>query len=678
MMSFDQLIKAAMKYSFAVFATVLLASPAFAADTDIDALFSAWSKPDSPGAVLAVIKDGKVVRRGAYGMADIEREAPNKASTPFHVASVSKQFTAFAIYLLAQDGKLGLDDDIRKYLPELHDFGRTITIRQLISHTSGLRDQWNLLALAGWRLEDVITENDVLRVVSAQKTLNFTPGREHLYCNTGYTLLGIIVKRVAGTSLAAFTKERMFDPLGMTHTHFHDDYQTLVNGRASSYARGRDGKWQYVALSYSNVGATSLFTTVDDLALWDQNFYDGKVGGKALLAQLQTKGKLAGGREIDYAGGLAIGQYRGLDIVEHSGGDAGYRSNIVRFPKEHLSVVILSNAGDLNAPGLSRQVADAYLGTNAEPLPVASAKIEQKEIKLDPQRLDALVGDFALTPSFVISFTKENERLMTQATGQPKFPLFPSSERTFFLKVVEAQFTFDAPGPDGIVNGGTLHQNGQDHPARRVKATVLSDEELRARSGTFYSAELNVIYQISQKDGTLVLHHPRDDMALSAISATTFNAPFPIGKVEYRCDAKRACNSFSINNGRVRNLVFSKVAITPLAPPAPQVSAFAATPVYLRGSMNQWGVGTPLRAKGKQFTATVTLERGSHEFKIGSDDFAAIDFGAVNGSAAMAPGETRKLEAVGANIKLNVPATAAYTFMVDVSDPETPSLTVRQ
>lgn len=677
MMAFSFTIQAAMK-RFALIATVLLAAPAFADDQKIDALFSAWSKPDSPGAVLAVIKDGKVVRRGAYGMADIERESPNKASTSFHIASVSKQFTAFAIHLLAQDGKLGLDDDIRKYLPEMHDFGHTITIRQLIHHTSGLRDQWNLLAMAGWRLEDVITESDVLRVVSAQRKLNFTPGKEHLYCNTGYTLLGIIVKRVSGKSLAAFTKERMFDPLGMKNTHFQDDYQNLVKGRASSYHKGPDGQWKYVALSYSNVGATSLFTTIDDLALWDRNFYDGKVGGMALQALMHTKGKLASGRELDYAGGLTIGKYRGVDFVEHSGGDAGFRSNVVRFPRERLSVVILSNAGDMRPTRIARAVADLYLGADAEPLPVASARPEPKEIKIDPARLDALVGDYALNPSFVISFTKENGQLMTQATGQPKLPLFASGERSFFLKVVDAQFTFDAPGADGIVMGGTLHQNGQNQPARRVKAIVLSKDDLGARAGSYYSEELNVIYKVSQKDGGLVLHHPRGEMPLIQASATTFTAPFPIGTVEYACDAARGCNSFSVSNGRVRNLVFSKVAITPLAPPPAQVSAFSTTPAYLRGSMNAWGVGTPLLASGKQFAARVTLERGSHEFKIGSSDFAAIDFGGMSGRPAMSLGEALKMESVGANIKLNVPAKGSYLFTVDVSDPEAPVLTVRQ
>jgi CubicO group peptidase (beta-lactamase class C family) len=651
------------------------AAPDAAAQKNIDALFAEWSTTESPGAVLAVIKDGKVVRRGAWGMADIERQAANQASTNFHVASVSKQFTAFAIYLLAQDGKLGLDDDVRKYLPEMHDFGATITIRQLIHHTSGLRDQWNLLALAGWRLEDVITEDDVMRVVSAQRKLNFAPGKEHLYCNTGYTLLGIIVKRVSGKSLPAFTKERMFDPLGMKDTHFHDDYQSLVRGRASSYRKGENGDWKYVALSYSNVGATSLFTTVDDLAKWDQNFYDAKVGGKAVLEQMQTKGKLASGKEIDYAGGLVIGKYRGADIVEHGGGDAGFRTSIMRFPKQRLSVVLLSNAGNLSPGRMSRKVADAYLDASVEPLPLASAPKQHKEIALDPSRLDALVGDYALSPTVNISFTKENGKLMTQVTGQGKLPVFASGERTFFLKAVDAQFTFDAPGPDGVVAGGTLHQNG-NHPVKRVTRAVPAKEELALREGLFYSEELNVIYKITQKDGKLVLHYPRGDIVLDQASATSFSAPFPVGTIDFRCDAARGCNSFSLTNGRVRKLVFSKVAITPLAPPEPEVSAFATMPVYLRGSMNAWGMSAPMQASGKVFATRLTLERGAHEFKIGSEDFSAIDFGGMADSAALAVGEARKLESVGTNLKLHVPEKASYLFSLDISDPDRPVLTV--
>ena len=664
-------------------ACLLMYSAAAAADPRIDALFSEWNKPTSPGAVLAVIQDGKVVQRGAYGMADIERAAPNQASTVFHVASVSKQFTAFAIYLLAQDGKLSLDDDVRKYIPDMPDFGAAIKIRHLIHHSSGLRDQWNLLALAGWRLEDVITEDDIMRLVRSQKQLNFAPGKAHLYCNTGYTLLGLIVKRVSGKSLPEFSKERIFDPLGMKNTHFHDDYQVLVNGRASSYAKAQSGNYEYIALSYSNVGATSLFTTVDDLALWDQNFYDGKVGGKEVLAQMQTKGRLINGHELAYGGGLAMGRYRGADVVGHGGADAGFRSNIVRFPKQRLSVVILSNAGDLDPGKLSHQVADIMLGQTLDPLPVASAgpKAQPVEIKLDPAKLDAFVGDFALSPSFVITFTKENGQLMAQATGQDKVPVFASGERTFFYKVVDAQFSFDAPGAgaDAVVAGGTLHQNGRGQAARRITRTVLSAAELSAREGIFYSDELNVLYTLKQKDGKLMLNHPRGELALDLVSPTSFHGGFPIGKLDFNCDAARGCTSFSLDSGRVRNILFSKVTITPVAPPPTPLSPFASTAAYLRGSMNQWNVSTPLKAGARKvFSARVMLERGSHEFKIGSEDFTAIDFGGMPDEAAMAMNQPRKLESVGAPLKLNVPARAEYLFTLDVSDPAAPVLTVRQ
>ena len=220
--------------------TVQARAPAATAK-DIDALLAKWNKPGMPGAAVAVIHNGKIVYKRGVGMADIEREVPITPTTPFHVASVSKQFTAFAIHLLAQDGKLSLDDDIRKHLPELHDFGKTITIRHLINHTSGLRDQWNLLAMAGWRLEDVITEDDIFRLIRRQRALNFEPGHEFAYSNTGYTLLALIVKRVSGQPLPAFAKERMFRPLGMVNTHFHDNYGTLVKGRALSYGRSTAG-----------------------------------------------------------------------------------------------------------------------------------------------------------------------------------------------------------------------------------------------------------------------------------------------------------------------------------------------------------------------------------------------------------------------------------------------------
>ncbi len=672
---------AALCFSLALPAAV--ASAATPSRQQVDALFADWNKPDTPGAVVAVLKDGKTVFQGAYGMADIEREAANKAATSFHIASVSKQFTAFAIHLLAQDGKLGLDDDVRKYLPEMPDYGAPITINQLLHHTSGLRDQWNLLALAGWRLDDVITEGDVFDIVRRQKRLNFAPGKEHLYCNTGYTLLGMIVKRVSGQSLPAFTQARMFGPLGMVHTQFHDDYRSLVKGRASSYVRGPDGAYQYLALSYSNVGATSLFTTIEDLARWDQNFYDGRVGGMAMLAQMQAKGKLGNGREIGYGSGLGLGDYRGLDVVEHGGADAGFRANLMRFPKQHFSVLILSNAGDLDSGKLARDVAELYLGDVMSAAPPAAKSAAPVEVKIAPAKLDAFVGQFALTPNFLLQFTRDGDRLMVEATGQDQLPVFASGERSFFIKAADAEFIFDAPGQDGVVGGGILRQHGHDQPAKRVQPAAADASQLAARSGEFYSEELHVLYTLATRNGKLMLRHPRGEMALQQESDNVFNGGFPIGRLEFRCLAGQGCNSFAINNGRVRKLVFSKVSIKPVGPDAigaefdaPPV--FADTPLFLRGSMNQWSARDRMLPAGPaSYAVKLMLEVGVHEFKIGSEDFTAVDLGAFAGDDAAAPNKPKQLDAVGANLKLTVPVRGSYVFTLDTSDARAPRLTIR-
>ncbi|HZV67263.1 MAG TPA: serine hydrolase domain-containing protein, partial [Telluria sp.] len=302
-------------------------------EQQVDALFAKWNKPDTPGCAVEVIRDGKVLFRKGYGMSDIEQAVPISPTTVFNVASTSKQFTAFAIYLLAQDGKLSLDDDIRKYLPETPNFGKTITIRHLLHHTSGLRDYLNLLVLAGWRIDDVITQDDALGMIQRQRALNFAPGQEYLYSNSGYFLLAQIVQRVSGKPFAAFAKERIFDPLGMKHTLFHEQYGALVPGRALSYMPARDGGYQYVATSSSMVGPGNLLTTVDDLALWDRNFYDARVGGKELIAQLQVPGMLNSGAAIKYASGLFIESYRGLKLVEHSGELPGFGAQLSRFPE---------------------------------------------------------------------------------------------------------------------------------------------------------------------------------------------------------------------------------------------------------------------------------------------------------------------------------------------------------
>lgn len=341
--------------------------PGFAQEMDeerlhkkVDKLFSEWDNPNTPGAAIAIVRDGHIIYRKGYGMANLEYAIPITPSTVFHIASVSKQFTTFSILLLARDGRVSLDDDIRKYIPEVPDFGKKITLRHLATHTSGLRDQWNLLALAGWRLDDVITKDHVMKLVKNQKELNFEPGEEYLYCNTGFTLMAEVVERVTSKTFAEFTRENIFKPLGMTRSLFYDDHEKIVKNRAYSYHKDGDG-YKKSVLSYANVGATSLFTTVEDLSIWARNFENPVVGNLRMMKQMNDRGVLNNGDTISYALGQAVGHYKGLKRISHGGADAGYRTYLARFPDQNFSVMVFSNLADFDPVTIGMKVADFYL-----------------------------------------------------------------------------------------------------------------------------------------------------------------------------------------------------------------------------------------------------------------------------------------------------------------------------
>ena len=544
-------------------ALLMIASAAVADDMSdqVDKLFERLGKPASPGASIAVIRNGQIAYSRGYGLASLEYGIRNSPKTVFHIASLSKQFTAFAIHLLVQDGRIALDDDIRKYVPEMQ-VQSPIQIRHLLHHTSGLRDQWSLLTLAGLRLDDVITEDDILGLLFQQRELNFAPGDEELYSNSGYTLLALIVMRVAGKPFAAFAKERIFAPLGMSDTHVQEGYGTVVPGRAYSYVRTKNG-YRYVALSYSNSGATSVFTTVEDLARWDRNFDTAQVGGPAVLAAMRRRERLNGGREIAYASGLVLGRYRTLPTEEHGGADAGYRAEFLRFPEQHLTVALLANASDLNTPTLARRVADIYLaGTPAlGPLETHPPEIERAVSGTAP-----FLGDFQLRPGFLLTFTSEAHQLMVQATGQPKHPMFASADSAFFLKAAEASVVFDTPAGDGVVATATWRQGGLEMPLVRVHREQPSEAELRACTGDFYSDELRTLYTLSVQDGRLLLRYPRGTVPLTPLTHDVFSARFPIGTVRLVRNPAGECNGLAITTGRVRELAFQKIRLLPAVP----------------------------------------------------------------------------------------------------------------
>lgn len=537
-------------------------APAHAQEVDtskVDQVFAAWDKPDTPGLSLAVVRDGQIVYSHGYGMANLEYGVRNTPTTIFHAASISKQFTAFAIQLLAQEGKLSLDDEVRKYLPELQVQGPPITLRHLLHHTSGLRDQWGLITLAGLRLDDVVTENDILGMLWQQKQLNFPPGEEELYSNSGYTLLGLIIRRVAGQPLAAFAQERIFGPLGMKNTHFLENYGTLVKNRAYSYQRLRSGGYSYMALSLTNVGPTSLLTTVEDLALWDRNFQDAKVGGPAVIAAMLTLGRLNSGRELTYASGLVRNRYRGLPTVEHSGSDAGFRAHILRLPEQRLTVIVLGNTAELAAGELARRVADVYIANVAtEPGRTLPAEVEVQSGDLGPY-----LGEYEMRPGFILNFTTQGNQLMVQATNQPRFAMFASAPDSFFVKAFEASVVFPKTVGSGPVTAATWLQNGREFPLKRFVRDTPTVESLRACAGDYFSEELRTLYSLSERDGKLAVRYPRGVRELTPTTRDVYVGGLPLGVVTFRRNAAGACEGLSITTGRVRDLQFKKVRIAP-------------------------------------------------------------------------------------------------------------------
>ena len=337
----------------------------------VDQLFAAWDREGVPGASVAIAHKGEILYAKGYGEAQLEYNIPNSPTTVFHVASVSKQFTAFAIAYLADQDKIDLDADIRTYLPEMPDFGETITVRHLVHHTSGLRDQWNLLVMAGWRFDDVITEDQIMTLLKRQRELNFPPGEEFVYCNSGFTLMAKIVEKVTGQKFSEWCQEHVFEPLGMNSTQFYDDHERIVPNRSYSYYEAGGGYKKRV-LSYANVGATSLFTTVEDLSKWAWNFEQITVGNQNLMKQMHERGILNSGDTISYAFGQFMGTYKGLKEVSHGGADAGYRTFLLRFPEEAYSIVVLSNLRSFNPGGLAYRVADIYLADKIEEDPPSS------------------------------------------------------------------------------------------------------------------------------------------------------------------------------------------------------------------------------------------------------------------------------------------------------------------
>jgi CubicO group peptidase (beta-lactamase class C family) len=472
----------------------------------VDGVFSFVAR-DEPGCAMGVVRDGKLAYARGYGMANLDWGIPITTSTVFDIGSVSKQFTATALALLDQDGVLSLDDEVRAWIPELPDYGSSLTIRHLLNHTSGVRDYLTLMSLAGFEFANVFDELDGVALIVRQKALNFEPGSEYLYSNSGYLLLANIVRRATGESLREFLEARVFDPLGMAATSVWDDNTEILPERATGYAHGPAGWGIDHAWNFQMGGDGQVITSVEDLLKWDRNFYDPAVGGQGLLDRLHTRGVLSSGDTIAYALGLTLDQYRGLRRVQHGGAWAGFRATLARYPGERTCVIVLCNRANANPGAYGDRIADAVLSTRfPEALPEEEAASEEaaEPVTLSPDQLRRWAGLYRRPdrPDYLRTEVSEGRLVIRQ--GEETYPLTPRSEDVFVLDLTGQRLTFGTvDGRDRVQTGSAIFES--------VDAPALSASALEGYQGRYHSDELAVTFEVRMDGGGLELHRPNRD-----------------------------------------------------------------------------------------------------------------------------------------------------------------------
>jgi CubicO group peptidase (beta-lactamase class C family) len=542
-------------------AASLFLGPLSASDTtsQIDEIFEKWDRTNSPGCSMGVFRDGDIEYARGYGLANLDYGIALTPRTVFRIGSTAKQFTAMCIDLLAEDGKLSLDDDIRKYLPELPRYDHPVTIRQMLHHTSGLRDYLNLHHLA--QSGENYNNQDVLDMLARQKALNFKPGDEHLYSNSGYFLLSEIVKRASGKSLREYAEEHIFIPLEMKNTHFHDDHTEVVANRAYGYVRA-DHTFEVSMTTLDMVGDGGVFTTIEDLLRWDRNFYDNKLGKQnaSLIETALTPGVLNSGKKLEYALGLTVSDYRGQQMVSHGGAFVGFRAELVRLPRQNLSVAVLCNLGQTNPSALARKVVDVLLADQLDPVPEkAVTKATTQSIQeVSSKVLARYVGSYWLEFGALAKIDLVSQALTLQVGGEPVTELLPLSESTFALKdEQDTALSFEQDESKETFRL-VVRTPGREFSGERLAGAPPSEEELKRYTGAYYSEELEVTYQILMEDGGLVIPWPkRTPVKLQMPVGGTFYGSGFHGDFETGSDG--IVTGFVLEAGRARGIQFKKV-----------------------------------------------------------------------------------------------------------------------
>jgi CubicO group peptidase (beta-lactamase class C family) len=541
-----------MRSSFLVaVASTLFIPPLSAAENappqQVDQIFAAYDRAGSPGCSLGVMRDGKFVYRKSYGEASLELGVPLSPESVFYVGSISKQFTAASVVLAAEQGFLSLDDDVRKYIPELPNYGHTITLRQMLNQTSGFRDFFDLVYFSGHDIAEFNSPDEILRLIVRQKELNNTPGGEWVYSNTNYFLLGIVIQRATKKTLAEFAAENIFRPLGMIHTRFYDDAAAVVPGRVAAYDAETNGNFRVDwSTTYAIVGGGGLMTNVDDLLAWDNNFYADRLGKGTLVKDLETPGILNDGNKTTYGMGLFVGSYRGLPMLEHDGVFMGYRADMLRFPKQKFAVACLCNIANADPEDRARQIADLYLRddlkSDAMTAPSAGAPLP------DPAVFAGTYLD--RRTQTIYSFSVANGNLMGWGSE-----LRRKNANQFYDQFGDA-ITFEGSGES---MKATLVTNGEVYFAgKRLSEVHPGEAELSAFAGEYRSQEVDGDFRLSIENGSLVLKNGGfPPVQLTAVAKDEFIAEWSFLFVFHR-DGRGRVSGLTVSQQAARGIAFSR------------------------------------------------------------------------------------------------------------------------
>ncbi len=525
----------------------------------VDKLFERWDNEKSPGSAIGIIQDGKLIYAKGYGSANLDYEIPLTPDSQFYIASIAKQFTAACIALLSIEGKLSLDDDIRMYFPEIPDYGVEITIYDLIHHTSGLRDYLSLMYLSGRSFEDYFNNEDGIALIAKQKALNFLPNDEYLYSNSGYILLAEIVKKVSGVSIREYADKHIFKPLNMKNTFFNDNHSQVTKNRVISYRNVGSDMYERFVQNFDGHGDGGMISTINDLFLWDQNFYHKKVGGEAFVELMLSQRKLNNGYLSTYSFGLEHGNYKGLDIVVHGGNFLGFSHHFTRFPAQRFSVIVLSNTQEIDPYFITDRISDIYLSEeyNISPTMETSEPKSYTHITLKKEVLETYEGSYwNYKENFSRTIYVKNDTLRFYRGMNNVSTLVPIAQDTFKMLVGgDVIVSFNNTSERGRamtvdINNDSKFEFGQYKPAS------YTTEDLTQFIGSYYSEELDCVYELKMNEETLWLHINNQAISgLNPVMANLFMNDFT-GIIAFR---EENPDEFVIQSNRVRDILFSKL-----------------------------------------------------------------------------------------------------------------------